>query len=313
MTAKTPLRLVFMGTPDFSVATAQALLDGGHQIVCVYCQPPRPAGRGKKIQKAPVHRWAESNGIPVRTPQSLKNPMECQAFADLQVDAGVVVAYGLILPQPILDAPKMGCFNVHASLLPRWRGAAPIQRAIQAGDTQTGVVIMHMDAGLDTGDMVLQDTIAITEKTTCGDLHHSLAKMGGDLIIPALDGMADGSIIPTPQTDQGVTYAHKITKTESFLNWHHPAQTLDRLIRGFTPFPGTFFYHKGVRIKVHSAESIAYDGNAPPGTVLDDIFTIACGQNALRITTAQRPGKTPMDGKTFLLGYPLQPGDRVGE
>lgn len=312
MSAKHPLRLIFMGTPDFSVVTAQALIDAGHEIVCVYSQPPRPAGRGKKIQKTPVHIWAENLGIQVRTPKSLKDIWEQKAFHDLQADAGVVVAYGLILPQLILDAPKMGCFNVHASLLPRWRGAAPIQRAIQAGDTQTGVVIMQMDAGLDTGDMIIQDTVAITETTTYGGLHDDLARMGGDLIVPALDGMVDETITPQPQPQEGITYAHKINKDEACIDWTQSAQDIDRLIRGFCPFPCAFFYHNGDRIKVQSACVVPYTGQARAGTVLNDGFTIACGTHALQVTMAQRSGKKPMDAKTFLLGYPLKTGDVLG-
>lgn len=309
----TPLKIVFMGTPQFSVATAQSLYDAGHDIICVYSQPPRPAGRGKKIQKTAVHMWAENLGIPVRTPKSLKDPAEQQNFADLGADVGVVVAYGLLLPQAILDAPKMGCVNVHASLLPRWRGAAPIHRAIQAGDTQTGVVIMQMDAGLDTGDMILWDSVPITESTTCGNLHDTLAKMGGDLINPALNGMANGTITPTPQPDDGITYAHKITKDESLLDFTQPAETLHRQIRAFNPHPTAYFTHNGERIKVLSAEIIPDNEGNPAGTVINETLTIACGTEAIKITKAQRAGKKPMDTKTFLMGYKIKPKDPLNQ
>ena len=307
---KSPLRLVFMGTPDFSVVTAQALLDAGHSVVCVYSQPARPAGRGQKLQQTPVHTWAEKNGIEVRTPTSLKTDSEQQAFADLGADAGVVVAYGLILPQAILDAPKMGCFNVHASLLPRWRGAAPIQRAILAGDTQSGVVIMQMDAGLDTGDMVVSGTVDITHNTTAQILHDDLAEQGGHLIIEALNGMANGHITPTPQPETGVTYAKKLEKSEGKIDFTQSAEIIHRQIRAFTPWPSTYFERNGERIKVIGADYIP-EQSGHAGMVLDDNFLIACGEGAIRITKAQRPGKKPMQANDFLKGYQLSKGDSV--
>ena len=310
MIANNPLRLVFMGTPDFSVETAQALVDAGHDVICVYSQPPRPAGRGQKLQLTPVHAWAEKNGIEVRTPKSLKAKDEQKAFADLNADAGVVVAYGLILPQAILDAPKMGCFNVHASLLPRWRGAAPIQRSILAGDTQSGVVIMQMDAGLDTGDMIVSGTVDITSDTTAQVLHDALAVQGGELIIDALDGMVDGSITPIAQPEDGVTYAHKLEKSEGAIDWTQSVVYIDRQVRAFTPWPGTYFERGGERIKVLSVE-LVMDKHGDAGMVLDDKFLIACGDGAIRITKAQRPGKKPMDTDVFLQGYPLLVGDTV--
>ena len=310
MQTNRPLRLVFMGTPDFSVVTAQALLDAGHSIVCVYSQPPRPAGRGQKLQLTPVHAWAEKQGIEVRTPTSLKSTDEHQAFADLQADAGVVVAYGLILHQPILDAPNMGCFNVHASLLPRWRGAAPIQRAILAGDKQSGVVIQQMDAGLDTGDMVLSGTVDITDTTTAQTLHDDLAQLGGALMIDALDGMANGTITPTPQPEQGVTYAEKLQKSEGKIDFTQSAAYIHRQIRAFTPWPSTYFERDGERIKVLSADYVPHHlGEA--GEILDDNFLIACGEGAIRITKAQRQGKKPMGADDFLKGYKLSKGDRI--
>ena len=308
MQANPPLRLVFMGTPDFSVVTAQALLDAGHHIVCVYSQPPRPAGRGQKLQPTPVHLWAEKNGIEVRTPTSLKLTAEQQAFADLNADAGVVVAYGLILPQTILDSPKMGCFNVHASLLPRWRGAAPIQRAILAGDKQSGVVIMQMDAGLDTGDMVISETTDITDTTTTQTLHDDLAQMGGRLIIEALDGMANGQITPTPQPENGVTYAKKLQKSEGKIDFTQPAPYIHRQIRALP----AYFERDGERVKVLSADYVS-DPSGQAGTVLDDNFLIACGDGAIRITKAQRAGKKPMHVDDFLKGYPLSKGDIINQ
>ncbi|MGB0750195.1 MAG: methionyl-tRNA formyltransferase, partial [Magnetospiraceae bacterium] len=235
-----PLRLIFMGTPDFAVPTLAALLEAGHEVLCVYSQPPRPAGRGKKDRPSPVHLFAETKGIAVRTPKSLKNDAAQAEFAALNADAAIVAAYGLILPKAVLDAPRLGCFNVHASLLPRWRGAAPIQRAILAGDAETGVTIMGMSEGLDEGPLYRVDRLPIGADTTAGDLHDGLAAMGARLMLEALDGIAAGTLPATAQPEDGVTYAKKIEKAEARLDWTRPAEELDRAVRAFAPFPGAF-------------------------------------------------------------------------
>ena len=306
--AGTKLRLAFMGTPDFSVPVLEALIAAGHEIAAVYSQPPRPAGRGKKERKSPVHEAAEGHGIPVFTPLSLKNQDEHQAFRDLKLDAAVVVAYGLILPQPILDAPKMGC------LLPRWRGAAPIQRAILAGDTETGVTIMAMDEGLDTGAMLLAERVEITAKTTGETLHDALSALGAKLIVPALAGLAEGYLEATPQPDEGVTYAEKLTRETGHLDFTQDAATLERTVRGLAPWPGAWFELDGARFKVFAAEVLELGtlGN-DPGTVLDGELTVSCARDALRITRLQRPGKAPMNTADLLRGYDgLTPGTRLG-
>ncbi|KAF1854091.1 hypothetical protein Lal_00005308 [Lupinus albus] len=237
----TPLRLVFMGTPDFAVPSLAALIEAGHQLVCVYSQPPRPAGRGQQVQKSPVHRFAEDHGIPVRTPKSLRTAEAQAEFADLKADAAVVAAYGLILPQPVLDAPRLGCVNVHGSLLPRWRGAAPIQRSILAGDAETGITIMQMDIGLDTGAMLSREAVAITAATTASSLHDDLAALGARMIVPALDGLAAGTLAAVPQPEDGVTYAAKLTREDGRLDWTRPASFVERQVRALTPWPGCWF------------------------------------------------------------------------
>ena len=304
------LRLAFMGTPDFAVPTLKALADAGHEIAAVYSQPPRPAGRGQKDRPSPVQAYAESQGWDVHTPTSLKAPEEQAAFAALNVDAAVVVAYGLLLPQAVLDAPRFGCVNVHASLLPRWRGAAPIQRAIQAGDAETGVTIMQMEAGLDTGPMLLKQAVPIGPQTTAQALHDQLAALGASMINRALGGLVDGSLEPQAQPAEGVTYASKIDKAEGRLDWREDAAALACRIRAFTPWPGAFFEIEGPksreRVKVLAAE--VRDGSGPPGRVLDDDATIACGTGALRITKLQRAGKAPMDAAAFLRGNALPAG-----
>ncbi len=304
------LDLILMGTPDFSVPCLSALIDHGHRVVAVYTQPPRPAGRGKKLRASPVHQFAEEQGIDVRTPVSLRDADEQAAFASLQADAAVVVAYGLILPQAVLDAPRLGCFNVHASLLPRWRGAAPIQRAIMAGDRESGVSIMQMEAGLDTGPVILSGALPLTADTTAGTLHDKLAQMGAFLMVRALDGIVSGELSAEPQPEDGVTYAEKLTAADEDLDWTKPAEVLDRQIRAMSPWPGCRFTHGQERIKVTEAELIAASGT--PGTALDDRLTIACGDGALRLKRLQRPGKKEMAADDFLRGYTLPPGTVLG-
>lgn len=303
-----PLRLAFMGTPDFAVPCLKALIDAGHEVVAVYAQPPRPAGRGQKPRPTPVAAFAESRGIPVHTPLTLKSAEEQEKFRALGLDAAVVVAYGLILPPEILEAPRLGCVNVHASLLPRWRGAAPIQRAIEAGDPETGVTIMAMDAGLDTGPMILKRATPITPEDNAQTLHDRLSAMGAELILPALAGLADGSITPEPQPEDGVTYARKIDKAEARIDWSRPAAELDRQIRAFAPFPGAWFGHEGKRIKVLRATPLERASTATPGTITEEPLVVACGEGALRLDVLQREGKSAMEAEAMLRGYPLSPG-----
>ena len=303
-------RLAFMGTPDFAVPTLTALIEAGHEIAAVYTQPPRAAGRGKRPRPSPVQIVAESHGIEVRTPARLKDAAAQAAFAALDLDAAVVVAYGLILPPPILAAPRLGCLNLHGSLLPRWRGAAPIQRAIMAGDRETGVAVMQMDAGLDTGPVLLEERVAIGPKTTAGELHDALARLGAPLMVEALAGLADGRLTPRPQGESGVTYADKIEKSEARIDWSRPAAALDCQIRGLSPFPGAWFAHDDARIKVLLAEPLA-EAAGPAGTVLDDRLTVACGAGALRLLELQRAGKAPMPAEALLRGFPIPAGARL--
>ncbi|MEK9900207.1 MAG: methionyl-tRNA formyltransferase [Rhodospirillaceae bacterium] len=300
------MRIAFLGTPDFSVPALDALIAAGHEIACVYTQPPRPAGRGQGERRSAVHDRADAAGIPVRTPATLREEAEQVAFAALELDAAVVVAYGLILPQPVLDAPLHGCINIHASLLPRWRGAAPIQRAILAGDAETGVTIMQMDAGLDTGPELLREAVPITAETNAGMLHDTLAELGGRLIVEALRGVADGRLTPVPQPDTGDTYAVKIERGEERIVWSLDAASLDRHVRAFAPWPGAWFELDGERIKVLAATPAEADGAR--GTVLDDALTVACGDGALRLLKVQRAGKGAMDAADFLRGRPIAPG-----
>ena len=297
----TKLRIAFMGTPDFALVALKQLVAAGHDVVCVYSQPPRPAGRGQKETPTPVHAWAQEQGIEVRTPVSLKSDDQKQAFADLDLDVAVVAAYGLILPKAVLDAPKYGCLNIHASLLPRWRGAAPIQRAILAGDDKTGVTIMQMDVGLDTGDMLLIGDIPITSETYANALHDDLAELGGKLIVEALEKLPGGGLSAIRQPEDGVTYAAKLEKSEAKLDFTDDAAALERKIRAFTPWPGAYFEFGKERIKVQAA--IVTDQTGPAGTILDDHLTIACGAGALRPTRIQRPGKAVMDTDAVLRGY----------
>ena len=298
------LRLIFMGTPDFSVSILAALIEAGHEIAAVYSQPPRPAGRGHKEQLTPVHAFAAERGLTVLTPKSLRNAEAQEQFAAFKADAAVVAAYGLILPQAILEAPAKGCLNVHASLLPRWRGAAPIQRAIQAGDTESGVTIMQMDAGLDTGDMLLMGRLPITATTTGQSLHDDLAAMGAKLIVEAVEKLP--SLTPVKQPEEGVTYAAKLAKDEGRLDWTRPSVELERAIRAFTPWPGAWFAHGTERFKVLAAEVVP--GNGVPGTLLDDALAVACGEGGLRLLKLQRAGKGPLDAEAFLRGYSLPKG-----
>ena len=292
-----------MGTPDFAVPSLRALHDAGHELVAVYSQPPAPAGRGKKLTPSPVHRVAEELGIAVYTPKSLRAAEAQAEFAALGADAAVVAAYGLILPQAVLDAPKHGCFNVHASLLPRWRGAAPIHRAVMAGDAQTGVTIMQMEAGLDTGPMLAKMATAIADKTT-GELTAELAELGAHLMVEVLAGF--DQLAPQVQPDEGVTYAAKIDKAEARIDWARPAAELVRHIHGLAPFPGAWCEVGGERVKVLRAELAQDVGTA--GTVLDQGLTIACGSGALRPTRLQRAGKPAMDVADVLRGFPVTPG-----
>jgi methionyl-tRNA formyltransferase len=305
-----PLRLAFMGTPDFAVPALKALAARGHEIVCVYSQPPRPAGRGQKEQKSPVHLAAEEMGIPVRTPARLKNAEDQQAFADLKLDAAVVAAYGLILPLAVLEAPRLGCINIHGSLLPRWRGAAPLQRAMLAGDADTGITIMQMAAGLDTGDMWLKKTVPITTKTTASSLHDALSALGAEMIGEALEGIASGTLRRTPQPEEGVTYAAKLERGEGKIDWNEEAAAIERKTRALNPRPGVYFEARGERIKILSAE-LVMDKKGEPGTLLADDFTVACGEDALRLLTVQRQGKAAMEGAAFLRGFTVKPGDRL--
>ncbi len=300
------LRLAYMGTPDFAVPALEALVDAGHDIACVYSQPPRPAGRGQKERLSPVHAYAESQGIPVRTPASLRDTAAQDDFAALDIDAAVVAAYGLILPKPVLDAPRLGCFNIHASLLPRWRGAAPIHRAILAGDSETGITIMRMDEGLDTGDIVCAEAVPISDETTASILHDALAALGARMIVTALENVAAGNAPGTPQPEGGVCYAKKLSRDEGRFDWNRPATDLARAVLAYTPWPGAWFDHDGMRIKVLAAIPVSSSG--APGTILDDRLTVACGDGALQLVTIQRSGRGPMDAESFLRGYELPPG-----
>jgi methionyl-tRNA formyltransferase len=301
------LRLAFMGTPAFAVPTLAELIGAAHDIACVYTQPPRPKGRGLAEEKSPVQKFAEAAGIAVRTPVSLKGADEQAAFAALELDAAVVVAYGLLLPRPILQAPKLGCINLHGSLLPRWRGAAPIQRAIMACDAETGVMAMKMEEGLDTGPVLMAERIAIGRKNY-GDLHDELARLGADLMGRTLGALERRAIEASPQPQEGVTYAKKIEKSETRIDWTRPSRALDCMIRGLSPAPGAWFESKGERIKVLFADPVA--GKGAPGEVLADL-SIACGEGALRPVTVQRAGRGPMAWDAFLRGFSLAPGERL--
>lgn len=309
------MKLAFMGTPDFSVPVLAEIVAAGHEVVAVYSQPPRKAGRGMAEQPSPVQRFAEEHGIPVFTPVSLKGEAEQQAFASLDLDVAVVVAYGLILPKPVLTAPRLGCLNLHASLLPRWRGAAPIQRAIMAGDAETGVMVMQMEEGLDTGPVLLAERVAIAPDDTAGGLHDRLSHIGASLMVRALAALSRGGLAAAPQAEEGVTYARKIEKAEARIDWRRPASELDCHIRGLTPSPGAFFEiargKETVRVKVFRAKPVELEGR--PGEILSagDSIVVACGEGALEITGLQRAGKSPVGAREFLRGFPLSVGESV--
>ena len=301
------MRIIFMGTPDFSVPTLTEIVSAGHQVVAVYTRAPKPAGRGQAERKSPVHLAAEGFGLPVFTPRSLRNEEEQALFTSHDADLAVIVAYGLILPKPILEAPHLGCLNLHGSLLPRWRGAAPIQRAIMAGDTRTGVMVMQMDEGLDTGAVRLVDEMPITPDMTAGELHDRMMLVGADLMGRALPALERGSLHFTPQAAEGVTYAKKIEKAEARIDFTQPAEAVHNLIRGLSPFPGAWFEaeHKDGAVRIKALRASLASGSAAPGTVLDDGFTIACGTGAVRLPLVQREGKGAMDAAAFLRGTPV--------
>ncbi len=309
-----PLKLVFMGTPDFAATALSALLRTSHQILTVYTQPPRPAGRGMAERKSAVHRLAEAHGLPVACPTSLKTDAEQAAFRALGADAAVVVAYGLLLPIPILEAPRLGCFNLHASKLPRWRGAAPIQRAILAGDTETAVMVMRMEEGLDTGPVCRELSVPIGPNTTAGELHDVLAAQGAKLLVEALEDLHHGTLTCTPQPEDGVVYAAKIDKAEARLDLTRPARDVHNQIRGLSPFPGAWLElpsttGESERIKV--LRSALVEGTGEPGSALDSGLTFACGVGAIRLLELQRAGKRPMPAAEFLRGFPVPAGTRV--
>lgn len=303
-----------MGTPDFSVPALSEIMGAGHDVVAVYAQPPRPAGRGMAERKSPIHVHAEACGIEVRTPVSLKSDDVVEAFEALQADVAVVIAYGLLLPKRILDAPQYGCLNMHASKLPRWRGAAPIQRAIMAGDTETAVMVMQMEEGLDTGPICVGDLVPIGLDVTAGELHDHLARQGADVMVRALAALERGSLTQTLQPEAGVVYAHKITKQESRIEFSHPAVDVHNHIRGLSPFPGAWFEveidGRRERVKVLRSALLA-DGatkSAAPGTILDQRMAIACASGAIRCTHLQRAGKKAMALEDFLRGFNIEPG-----
>jgi methionyl-tRNA formyltransferase len=304
------MRVVFMGTPDFAAPLLEKIVADGHEVAAVYSRAPAPAGRGMELKLSPVHRLAERLSIPVFTPKSFKSEETIRAFAALGADVAVVAAYGLILPQAALDAPRLGCLNLHGSLLPRWRGAAPIQRAVMAGDAETGVMVMKMEAGLDTGPVAATARVAIGEDMTTGELHDALAGAGAELMVRSLRDLAAGALAFTPQAEEGVTYAQKIDKSESRIDWRRPARAIHDLVRGLSPFPGAFFEsdlgHGPERVKVLRTKLEA--GEGAPGAALDDKGLVACGEGALRLMEVQRGGKAPMAIAEFLRGRPLAPG-----
>ena len=310
----TPMRIIFMGTPDFAVPALRALLAAGHQVVAVYSQPPRAAGRGLNERKSPVQQAAEQAGLLVLTPERLKNAEEQKRFIALGAEAAMVVAYGLILPKPILDGTRHGAFNLHASLLPRWRGAAPIQRAIMAGDTETGVSIMRLDEGLDTGPVCLRERVPIAPDMTAGELHDLLATSGAKLMVNALAPLESGTLDCRPQPGDGITYAAKIDTAEARIDWSRPAQEVHNRIRGLSPHPGASFEIElnGKRERVKALRSTLASGAGAPGTLIDDRLTIACGEGGLRLIEVQRAGKRPMAADEFLRGVPLRSGTIMG-
>ncbi len=307
------MRIVFMGTPDFSVPVLAEIIGQGHEVVAAYTRAPKPAGRGMELKLSPVHAMAQRFGIPVHTPKSLRTPEAADLFASHDADVAVVVAYGLILPEAILEAPRECCLNLHASLLPRWRGAAPIQRAIMAGDAATGVMVMKMDIGLDTGPVAMAERVSISPDMTAGELHDKLSPLGADLMGRALAALSRGGLTFQPQAEAGVTYAHKIEKAEARIDWTLPAKAVHDHIRGLSPFPGAFFegdFGRGPeRIKVLRAQ--VCEGEGAPGALLGDELTVACGAGALRLVEIQRAGKAPMKPQEFLRGVRARP-ERLG-
>ena len=305
------LRLIYMGTADFAVPALRALAQSRHEVVAVYTQPARPAGRGMQARPSPIQRAADERGLPVRTPLSLKEITEREALTVLRPDLAVVAAYGLILPQAILDIPRLGCINLHGSALPRWRGAAPIQRAILAGDRETGVTVIQMEAGLDTGPMLAMERVPITGETTAQTLHDRLAALAAEMIVPMVDRLAAGGVTATPQPAEGATYAKKIEKDEGRIDWQEPAEAIERQLRALNPWPGCFTMLQGQRLRVLKGEARreASSGSAA-GTVLDDELCIACGEGVLCITELQKAGGKPMAAGTFLRGHPVPAGAR---
>ena len=305
------LRIVFMGTPDFATAALSELVASGHDVVAVYTQPPRPRGRGHKLQPSPVGAVAEEYGLAVRTPASMKKPEEAEALQALNADVGIVVAYGQILPQAVLDAPRLGCLNLHASLLPRWRGAAPIQRAIMAGDKMTGIQVMQMEAGLDTGPVLLSETVPIADDETFQSLHDKLAPVGASLLPRALAALERGGLEATPQSEDGVTYAKKISPAEAKIDWSQDARVIDRQIRGLSPFPGAFTEMNGTRLKLLQSRT-GGSVNAAPGTIVEadeDGLVIACGnEREIVVSRLQRAGRAAQGIADFLRGQPIEPG-----
>jgi methionyl-tRNA formyltransferase len=304
------MRLAFLGTPDFSVACLAELVAAGHEIACVYSQPPAPRGRGQDLKPSPVHAFADSLGLPVRTPASMKAAEEIEAFRALDLDAAVVVAFGQILVREVLEAPRLGCFNLHASLLPRWRGAAPIQRAIMAGDAVTGVQVMRMSEGLDEGPVLMGETVRIDALETAGTLHDKLAAVGARMLPVALGAIERGAARETPQAEEGVTYARKIKAAEARIDWTRPAAEVDRHIRGLSPFPGAWFEAPSDKgpVRVKALLSRVEEGEGAPSVVLDDSLLVACGDGAVRLLKAQREGKGAQDAEVFVRGFPLAAG-----
>jgi methionyl-tRNA formyltransferase len=309
-----PLRIIFMGTPDFAVPTLRAILDAGHEVVAVYSQPPRAAGRGMALRKSPVQQAAEEAGLTVLTPERLKSAEEQSRFASFDADVAVVVAYGLILPKPILDAPRHGALNLHASLLPRWRGAAPINRAIMAGDAETGISVMRITGGLDAGPVCLEARVPIGANETAGELHDALAIRGARLMVQGLAALERGELDCRPQAEGGVTYAEKIDPAETRIDWSRPAREVHNLIRGLSPYPGAWFEVdlNGKRERIKALRSTLAEDGGPPGALLDENLTIACGQGAVRLVEVQRAGKRPMSAEDFLRGAALAPRTVLG-
>ena len=308
------MRLAFLGTPDFAVTCLAALIEAGHEITVVYSQPPAPRGRGQELKPSPAHAFAEAHGVPVRTPVSMRDPAEIAAFAALGLDAAVVVAFGQILPREVLEAPRLGAFNLHASLLPRWRGAAPIQRAIMAGDKLTGVEVMRMTEGLDEGPVLAVETLRIDALETAGTLHDRLAEAGAALLVRTLAAVARGEAVETPQAAEGITYAKKIRPKAARLDWTKTAAALDCKIRGLSPFPGAWFEVPGDKgpVRVKALLSRVEDAGGAPGLVLDDGLLVGCGEGAVRLLRVQREGKGPQAADVFLRGFPVAAGTRLG-